>query len=259
MIFVCYIFLMEPDINKTISSVNFQVHALRDELLTMINTKANVNNGRTHENTVELIDFGGGDLNHAMSAWTSTSRDLSSEKIARIGSLLITLAENEHGTPFEKSYLQFLVHSDIASHIHMLKHRIGVSINGQSARYREFTEDAFYIPRDWPIGEQTLLEQHMTECFRKYHATVNILMSKGYSRARAKESARFYLPYGIQIYTDISFNMRSFAHFVTLRSSQHAQVEIKEISVKMLKLVSCIPDFEKTLDAMLGNEKHKWA
>ena len=100
-------------------------------------------------NKVELIGYYGDDLVHACSAWTSTSRDLNDEKINRVSKLLSMLASNGHHTPFEKSSLHFLVDTDIASHIHLLKHRIGVSINGESARYKEIKEDKYLIPDDW--------------------------------------------------------------------------------------------------------------
>ncbi len=90
-----------------------------------------------HQNTIELIGYYGNDQIHACSAWTSTSRDLTEDKIQRIPKLLKMLADAGHHTPFEKSSLHFLVNSDIASHIHKLKHRVAVSINGESARYKE--------------------------------------------------------------------------------------------------------------------------
>jgi hypothetical protein len=69
-------------------------------------------------NKVELIGHYGGDKSHALSAWTSTSRDLTEDKEKRIGKLLAFLAENKHHTPFEKSYLHFLITCETASHIH---------------------------------------------------------------------------------------------------------------------------------------------
>ncbi len=107
-------------------------------------------------NTVELIGFYGSDETHALSAWTSTSRDLTDEKKQRIPSLLKMLADEGHLTPFEKSSLHFLVTCDQASHIHLLKHRIGVSINGESARYKELKEDKVYFPEDWNINVKDL-------------------------------------------------------------------------------------------------------
>ena len=42
-------------------------------------------------NTVELLGYYGSDESHALSAWTSTSRDLTDEKKKRIPQLLKTL------------------------------------------------------------------------------------------------------------------------------------------------------------------------
>ena len=88
-------------------------------------------------NEVELIGYYGSDETHALSAWTSTSRDLTDDKRGRMGGLLNMLAEAGHHTPFEKSSIHFLVTTDIASHIHILKHRVAVSVNAESARYKE--------------------------------------------------------------------------------------------------------------------------
>lgn len=101
------------------------------------------------QNSVELIGYYGNDTTHACSAWTSTSRSLTEDKRSRTPKLLKMLADEGHHTPFEKSLLHFLVDSDIASHIHLLKHRIGVSINGESARYKEIKEDKYLTPNDW--------------------------------------------------------------------------------------------------------------
>ena len=202
-----------------------------------------------HSNKVELIGCYGNDEAHALSAWTSTSRDLPDEKRNRIPALLKMLAENEHHTVFEKSSLHFLVTTEIATHIQLLKHRIGVSINAESARYKELKDDKYYVPQDWDAMEQQYYIWHMEDALKKYHETLERLVTKGMSRKRAKESARFYLPYGNQITADIMFNFRSFAHFVNLRYSLHAQVEIRDLAEKMLKLVQETGRFDATLEA----------
>lgn len=71
------------------------------------------------QNVVELMGIYGSDETHALSAWTSTSRDLDDDKRNRMDGLLQFLADNEHHTPFEKSSIHFLVTTDIASHIHI--------------------------------------------------------------------------------------------------------------------------------------------
>jgi len=200
-------------------------------------------------NKVELIGIYGSDESHALSAWTSTSRELTEDKKNRIPNLLKMLAENGHETPFEKSSISFLVTTDIASHVHLLKHRIGVSINAESARYKELKEDKYYVPTDWPQVEQELYIEHLESSLQKYHAALDRLVQGGMSRKRAKESARLYLPYGNQITADVMFNFRSFVHFLRLRYSEHAQVEIRDIAKSMLDLVVSTGDFKHTLEA----------
>ena len=203
----------------------------------------------SNDNKVELIGHYGSDETHALSAWTSTSRDLTEDKKNRIPSLLKMLAENEHHSVFEKSSLHFLVTSDIASHIHLLKHRIGVSINAESARYKELKDDKYYVPVDWDAEEMAVYTEHMESSLTRYHETLERLVKKGMSRKRAKESARLYLPYGNQITADIMFNFRSFYHFLHLRYSEHAQLEIREIAKQMLELVVETNAFPATLEA----------
>lgn len=201
------------------------------------------------QNTIELIGTYGGDITHATSAWTSTSRELTDEKRARIGALLKQLAENKHETPFEKSALHFLCDMETASHIHLIKHRISVSVNGESARYRELKSDKYHIPRDWPTEEQDMLRMHCEQSFERYHACLNRLIDSGIHRKRAKESARFYLPYANSLRLDVQFNFRSFMSFQRLRNDEHAQLEIREIAQQMLDLVRKEGSFDLSLKA----------
>ena len=217
-------------------------------------------------NKVELIGYYGSDEIHACSAWTSTSRDITDEKRERIPKLLKILADAGHHTPFEKSSLHFLVDCDIASHIHLCKHRIGVSINGESARYKELKEDRFYIPDDWKSAKRNddinfggrdggvfwgdaLIE--FTRLGNKlYHQCLKDL-EPVLGRKRAKESARFFKTYNSQIQVDVMFNFRSFHHFLALRNKPEAQKEIRDIAAMMLNLVKNIEGnpFKYTLEA----------
>lgn len=207
-----------------------------------------------HQNEIELIGHYGSDLTHACSAWTSTSRDLTPERIERIPKLLketlLGAKPNPHTSPFEKSALHFLVTAEQASHIHLIKHRIGVSINAESARYEELT-DKWYIPAHWPEDEAKRLNEWCEQAFFEYHDCLNRLILKGVTRKRAKETARFYLPYASQIQLDIQFNWLSFAHFQRLRNEDHAQDEIHHIAEEMLRLVEGIESnpFQHTIAA----------
>jgi len=216
------------------------------------------------KNSVELLGYYGSDEVIACSAWTSTSRDLTDDKRQRVGKLIDMLWSNGHETPFEKSMVHFLVNTDIASHIHLLKHRIS-SLNAESARYKELKEDKYYIPEDWNdikretnthIGKFTeswasILERYTREGNNLYHKCIADL-EPVLGRKRAKESARFFKTYNSQIQADIMFNMRSFANFIKLRNSEHAQIEIREIAQQMWDLVATIDGepFKHTLDTI---------
>lgn len=206
-------------------------------------------------NTVELLGYYGSDAIIACSAWTSTSRNLDDDKKGRIPKLINMLWLNGHETPFEKGTVHFLVDTDIASHIHLLKHRIS-SMNAESARYKELKEDKYYLPEDWkgikgkhlnPITFEgdvefewlTRLEAYTKMGNQLYHDCLKDL-EPVLGRKRAKESARFFKTYNSQIQGDVMFNMRSFANFLKLRNSEHAQKEIREIAQKMLELVKNI-------------------
>jgi len=222
------------------------------------------------KNKVELLGYYGSDEVIACSAWTSTSRNLTENKRKRIGKLINMLWSEGHETPFEKSTVHFLVDTDIASHIHLLKHRIS-SLNAESARYKELKEDKYYLPEDWEgieFSDDSVDDLGHIKCDRVivtwddaldwytqignelYHRCIADL-EPVLGRKRAKESARFFKTYNSQIQSDVMFNMRSFANFQNLRNSEHSQLEIRELADTMLELVKNIEGnpFKHTLEA----------
>jgi thymidylate synthase (FAD) len=211
-----------------------------------------------NKNKVELIGWYGGDEAIACSAWTSTSRELTEDKRNRIPNLIKDLWNADpvpHGSPFEKGIVHFLVDCDIASHIHLLKHRIS-SLNAESARYKELKEDKFYMPKDWVSDDLELdfwykeLIAMTTMTNARYHSCLKSL-TPILGRKRAKETARYFKMYNSQIQADVMFNMRSFHNFLTQRMDDHAQVEIRDIAREMLSLVENIEGqpFKHTLAA----------
>jgi flavin-dependent thymidylate synthase len=144
---------------------------------------------------------------------------------------------------------------DTASHIHIIKHRIGVSVNGESARYRELKDDKYLIPDDWPSGLKANTEGFFDYAYNQYHRTIKYLVDEGFDRKRAKESARFLLPYANQLTLDVAFNFRSFMHFQGLRNKPDAQKEIREIAESMLQLVRETGRFKYSLEAFGYGEK----
>jgi flavin-dependent thymidylate synthase len=207
-------------------------------------------------NHVELLWVNGGDRAVALAAWHSTGKELTPEREARIPEFLWALwhAKPEpHRSPFRFCQIVFRVHGDIASHIHMLKHRVGVEINTRSARYAELREDDQYVPVDLIEVDPELafeLEARTSDDFEKYHTAIRRLEPK-VGRQRAKELARYFLPYNIQLDWVMQVSMEAFKHLVDLRGpGSHAQLDIQDIVDDMLDLARKEPSIQHSLAAM---------
>lgn len=203
------------------------------------------------KNTVRLLRYAGGDESHAEAAWASTG-GMTKEKYTRIPGLIMQLGTSDprHTVPFEHSWLQFAITCDTASHIQILKHRT-LSVNAESARYKEYTEDKYYLPSDWSELAEFALEDMTDIAYNNYHLAIKKLEGDGLSRKRAKESARYFLPYAIQVNLVVSGNFHAYANFWKLRNSDQAQLEIHQISAEMLRLVkeTTNDSFRHSLDA----------
>ena len=227
---------------------------------------------------VELIGFYGSDETIALAAWTSTSRELNPNKIERIPKMIETLYKDGHKTPFERGIVHFIVEADIASHIHLIKHR-HIGTNGESARYKELKEDKYYLPEDWKnitnkkcIEEMfgyneipndsyswlEILEEHTKKSNKLYHQCLEDL-TPILGRKRAKESARYFKTYNSTITTDVIMNMSCFDNFYQLRHSDKAQIEIKTIANEMMVCLENIENnpFKTTLQLIKNkNERN---
>lgn len=236
-------------------------------------------------NQVTLLGWYGGDKRVCLSAWQSTTEELgiqlpttiedrvdvifqylATQKKKTPDELLDMLALDGHGTPFEKAIVDFQIMGDLASHIHSLKHRIS-AINAESARYKEFLTDRYYIPDDWEsivisenglrqlidsnndmashLGQKSFLwkralKEYSEAGYALYHAALSD-MEPVLGRKRAKESARYFLGYTTQLNYDWQMNWRSFVNIQRLRNDSHAQREIHQIANSMLYLVQTIP------------------
>lgn len=225
------------------------------------------------DNKVELIGWYGGDKAIARAAWTSTQIDVEAKTDEQIHDLLVNKLWNNgtgkpHRTPFERGIVEFNVTCDAASHIHIIKHR-HANVNGESARYKELKEDKYYLPEDWndikrsdfvPIksAEQYVVIQSWADTLKEYTEKGNLLyhqclkdLTPVLGRKRAKESARFFKTYNSQITLSVMMNMSCFENFLKLRMDKDAQLEIRDIAVKMLELVKNIEGnpFKHTLKA----------
>jgi flavin-dependent thymidylate synthase len=235
-------------------------------------------------NKVELIDWYGGDKAIARAAWTSTSTDVEAKSDEQIRDLLVNKLWNNgtgkaHKTPFERGIVEFNITADVASHIHIIKHR-HLSVNGESARYKELKEDRYLLPEDWSdikvskdVGFDAEYETpdgyddaiHYAYEGQKWIDALELFTNQGnmlyhqclkdltpvLGRKRAKESARYFKTYNSQITLSVMTNMSCFHNFYTLRADDAAQLEIQDIANQMLDCIKGIEGnpFKYTLEA----------
>lgn len=223
---------------------------------------------------VTYVGHYGSDLQIALAAWTSTSRELTEDKLSRVDKMITNLYNEGHKTPFERGIVHFLVETDIASHIHLIKHRM-IGTNGESARYKELKEDKYYLPEDWlniKLSENSIPHKRDRELFgndwlnvlrnytemgnRLYHQCLADL-TPILGRNRAKESARYFKTYNSVITTDVIMNMSCFDNFYKLRHSDKAQKEIYDIAGEMATIIENIEGnpFKTTIKLITNESK----
>jgi thymidylate synthase (FAD) len=212
-----------------------------------------VNAARVSFNKESEWDMGGYDnvvVSHA-NGYVETRGTLfeNDEKVLKF------LLKNRHGTPFEHTYFKFHVRAPIFVFREWHRHRIGISINEESARYVPL-QPHYYVPmgdalrrqtdkpgryKFEPITDAWLEQTHgvndlggalmdiekvtrvYEDQYRSAHAAYEQLMAFGI----AKEVARTVLPVGIYSQMIWTCNARSLMNFCALRNADTALREIR--------------------------------
>jgi thymidylate synthase (FAD) len=197
---------------------------------------------------VRLVDHMGGDLSIARAArvsydaaWRAGEDEGSDAKLIRY------LWKNHHTTPFEAVTLTFEAHAPIFVFRQWHRHRTWV-FNELSARYRELPEE-FYVPAPELIGTQSssskqarttdgpdvdrTLEINLLKASCKMaFVTYRALIAEGWPR----ELARSVLPVSTYSTMFATVNLLNLMKFLTLRTHEHAQWEIKVYADAMLEM-----------------------
>ncbi len=197
-----------------------------------------------------LLATMGTDKTIAQSAWVSYGKQDSEKTDGEIQKLINYLIKHRHGTPFEHVVFQFYIKSPIFVAREWMRHRIG-SFNEISGRYITF-EPEFYVPEefrikgstnkqgsifpneDWAKDNEwkdledfnTSMKSDLTNVYTRLYDRYLELLEYGV----ANEQARMILPVGL--YTEYwwTVNLRALLNFVSLRSAENAQWEIREYS-----------------------------
>jgi thymidylate synthase (FAD) len=207
---------------------------------------------------VELIDFFGGDTNHANVARVSYAKEAKNYTEEQNAKLIKYLIEHQHTSVFRHSTLQFRIKCPIYVERQLRKHEIGIeiglppepnsSINSISGRYVDFS-DSYTTIKEWrkqskssKQGSEGLVEDQETcdaiqktvinQCKRSYEQLLNLGVSK--------EQARSVLPLSLETEFIWTGSFLAFIHMCNLRLKEDTQKETRDLVRKMLELVKNI-------------------
>jgi thymidylate synthase (FAD) len=175
-------------------------------------------------------------VNAARASFVQESGDIGDYERGLINYLL----RNRHGSPFEHTSFTFTVRAPIFVLREWHRHRVGISINEESGRYKKLETD-FYTP-DYghvrtqkgkpgsyefhPMGiiDATAAVTKIEQAQRVAAQTYEELLEMGV----AKELARTVLPVSTYSTMVWSCNARSLMNFLSLRNAPDAMREIRE-------------------------------
>jgi len=210
---------------------------------------------------VELQDSFGDDRVIASAAWTSSldyqrKQSRTNEDVERVVKML---ADLQHSVPFESVVFRFWIKLPISADRQFVTHRIA-SHSGMSGRYRTMPNEWQEVPKDindifkkiprsnnasWYQTDILLhyndlcqsTNQFYSEAleFLKENEKSGNITNQEYKRCR--EFLRGVLPQNNMTERVTTMNLRSFANFIKLRLSEHAQPEICTVASLMLEEV----------------------
>lgn len=163
--------------------------------------------------------------------------------------LIRYLLRNKHTSPFEMVKFKFHLKLPIFVQRQLIRHRTA-NVNEISGRYTQLN-DEFYIPetlrgqskenKQGSSSEKLELTDELLETYKQYlhmNEKVYSLYDSLVKQGVAKELARISLPQNI--YTELYWciDLHNLMHFLKLRTSSHAQLEIREFANAMSSIVS---------------------
>jgi thymidylate synthase (FAD) len=212
---------------------------------------------------VELLNFFGGDLNHAQVARVSYAKEATSYTEEQNTKLIKYLVEHGHTSPFRHSTLQFRIKCPIYVERQLHKHQVGVSVNSVSGRYVDFSDSYYEIPfGEWrkqskssKQGSEGYLNQEEQEVAHAEQEYVIKVCKQAYDTLLdlgvSKEQARSVLPLSLETEFIWTGTFLAFMHMCNLRLKKDTQKETRDVVSSMLYLVKNIEGnpFKESLKA----------
>src|SRR5438132_2594344 len=156
------------------------------------------------------------------------------------------IVEVGHGSVLEHAVWSFLICGVSRSFTHELIRHRHFSYSQLSQRYVNESESDFIEPdviagdaelhRIWSQAVESTREAYdrLVEGLQKRYADVPEVTLR---RKLARQAARSVLPNATETKIFVTGNARALRHFIELRGSEHADIEIRKVAVRMLEIL----------------------
>ena len=159
-----------------------------------------------------------------------------------IYSNIIGVIESLHGSCFEHCNLNFVVTNCSRVFTHeQVRHRVGCAYSQTSGRY--VRNDILNIIADpilepiFPLVEEA--RKYLEDWYQKAVAGIKLNEIKDFATKKKITSAlRRLMPNGQSNEIGVSVNLRSLRHIIEMRTSRHAEFEIRDIYNQVYQLVN---------------------
>lgn len=200
---------------------------------------------------------------HDVSHWT-TDTDIAGEKLCEVAgrvcymsfakprpggnaAYLKHILEVGHGSVLEHAVFNFLITGVSRSFTHeLVRHRAGFGYSQLSQRYVDESTADFIEPdciADDPklhaIWLRAIQDSHAAYCqlVEGLAAKFAHVEDKTLRRKMAREAARSVLPNATETKIFVTANARALRHFIEMRCSEFAEVEIRKVAAEVLRLL----------------------
>ena len=160
---------------------------------------------------------------------------------------LENIKESRHGSVLEHSVWNFIITGVSRSFTHeLVRHRAGFGYSQLSQRYVDESVADFVEPdciADDPTLHETWREavEHAQQAYVKLVEGLKdkfaSVEDKTLRRKLARQAARSVLPNATETKIFVTANARALRHFIELRCSEHAEVEIRMVAAQVLEIL----------------------
>lgn len=157
---------------------------------------------------------------------------------------ILNLLRSRHGSVLEHSSFSFAICdvSRVLTH-ELIRHRAGCSYSQESGRYVRLDQLSFVRPSSDIMGDEELTESlfkalNQIEAFYKLAEQKLFVDDIGFAdKKRITSELRRWLPQALTTNLIMTCNLRALRHIIELRTSKHAEAEIRKLFYRIFELV----------------------